>query len=238
MLLFISDLHLAPQRPDITQAFYQFLDTTAQAADALYILGDLFEVWLGDDEDAPVYQEITRRIHTYSQQRPVYFICGNRDFLVGKVFAQQAGITLLPDIYSLEYQHHHYLLMHGDSLCTKDHDYMVFRQQTRSADWQEEFLTLPLEERRKYANQVRQKSKTMNSLKPEDIMDVTQEEVIRVMAKHQSKSLIHGHTHRPDRHPLTINHQQVERVVLGDWGHKGWYAQLDNKGLELHSFNI
>lgn len=238
MLLFISDLHLDPLRPDVTQGFYRFLQTTAQQAEALYILGDFFEVWLGDDDDTSIYREIIKQLKDYSQQHPVYFICGNRDFLVGSLFAEQAGLTLLPDTYVLEYDQQRYLLMHGDSLCTKDDAYMAFRQLTRSPQWQQELLAQPLEARRAYANEVRQKSKTMSSMKAEDIMDVTPEEVVAIMSEHQCSNLIHGHTHRPAIHQLHINEKEAQRVVLGDWGSLGWYASIDTQGLNLHSFEL
>lgn len=238
-LLFISDLHLDPQRPAITQAFYHFLDTTAQNAEALYILGDLFEVWLGDDDDTPVYQDVIQRIRAYKNQgSDVYFMRGNRDFLIGNEFSRRSGATLLNDPTVIDYHHHHLLLMHGDSLCTKDSDYMQFREMTRAPQWQEKLLSTPLSERRNYANEVRKKSSTMNSLKAEDIMDVTHEDVVRTMAEHKVSTLIHGHTHRPNKHHLLIDNTEAQRFVLGDWGKQAWYIQADKATISLNSLDI
>jgi len=239
VILFISDLHLAPERPAITQAFYDFLDSTAQGAEALYILGDFFEVWLGDDDDTPLYQDVITRLRDYYEQgHTLYFMHGNRDFLVGKVFAQQTGAILLSDPTVIEYKHHRYLLMHGDSLCTKDREYMQFRALTRSPEWQQQLLEKTLVERQHYAAEVRKKSQKMNSLKADDIMDVTPEEVVNVMAEHNTPTLIHGHTHRPAEHVLSVNGRASTRWVLGDWGSQGWYLSLSTTATTLKSFNI
>jgi UDP-2,3-diacylglucosamine hydrolase len=238
MILLISDLHLDPKRPAITQAFFEFLNTTAQAADveALYILGDFFEVWLGDDDDTPIYQETIRQLKQFTDNgTPVYFMHGNRDFLVGRDFALQTGAILLPDPSVIHHQGHDYLLMHGDSLCTKDHEYMAFRRTTRSAQWQNALLSRSLEERKAYAKEVREKSQSMNSLKAEDIMDVTAEEVTRIMSEHKVDTLIHGHTHRPNIHSLNTG---AQRIVLGDWGSLGWYITLSREKPILQSFPI
>ncbi len=241
-LLFISDLHLDPKRPAITQAFYHFLETKAQQVQALYILGDFFEAWLGDDDDTPLYQEVIEKLHTYSTQdgHQLYFMHGNRDFLAGEDFAQRCQATLLNDPYVLSYNHSNYLLMHGDSLCTKDVDYLAFRKMARSTQWQQQFLGQPIEQRRQIVAEIQDKSQTMKSLKAADIMDVTEEEVIRIMEEHNVHNLIHGHTHRPNKHTLTIKHNTVdaERWVLGDWGEKGWYIEIDDSGPSLISFDI
>ncbi len=239
MILFISDLHLDPKRPAITQAFFDFLDTTAQTASHLYLLGDIFEAWLGDDDDTPAYREIITHIRAYVEQgHCVYFMHGNRDFLVGEQFAQDSGATLLSDPSVITYNHTNYLLMHGDSLCTKDSDYMAFRQMVRSPQWQQSILASTLDERREYARKARQQSSSMTSIKAEDILDVTPEEVINIMTEHHVQHFIHGHTHRPDIHDITIQEQPAKRYVLGDWGEYAWYIRLDKTGIALHSYKI
>ncbi|MFT5420307.1 MAG: UDP-2,3-diacylglucosamine hydrolase [Candidatus Endobugula sp.] len=238
-LLFISDLHLDPKRPAITQAFYAFLDTTAKDIEALYILGDFFETWLGDDDDTPLYLEVITQLKNYTDSgTAVYFMHGNRDFLIGEHFAQQAGVSLIKDPSLIDYQGQQYLLLHGDSLCTKDNEYMQFRAKVRSPQWQQEVLSKTLEQRRNYAKELRQQSQAMTSLKAEDIVDVSSEAVIDIMRQYNVNSLIHGHTHRPNTHPLTIDNKSAQRTVLGDWGELGWYIQLTKDTLSLKSFNI
>ena len=164
---------------------------------------------------------------------------GNRDFLVGKQFIESINGSLLEDETVIDLYGTHTLLMHGDSLCTKDTEYMAFRHQVRQSSWQQAMLSKPLMERKAIAAHLRNTSQSMNSLKADDIMDVTPEEVIKSMAAHQVTQLIHGHTHRPARHALTINQQTAERLVLGDWHHTGWYIQADCDGkLTLHQFDI
>ncbi|MFT7387489.1 MAG: UDP-2,3-diacylglucosamine hydrolase [Candidatus Endobugula sp.] len=239
-LLFISDLHLHPSRPEVTQAFYRFLSThQTNTIEALYILGDFFEAWLGDDDDTPMYHKVIQRLHDYSQQGiPVYFMHGNRDFLIGERFAQAANVTLLTDPTVITYNDESYLLMHGDSLCTKDSDYMAFRQMTRTAEWQQKILSLSLDERRSYASSLRKTSQSMTSLKADDILDVTPEDVVKVMGEYNVRTLIHGHTHRPNTHTLTVNGSPAKRIVLGDWGRYGWYLILSEKTPSLERFLI
>ncbi|MCA0901375.1 UDP-2,3-diacylglucosamine diphosphatase [Microbulbifer agarilyticus] len=230
----ISDLHLDESRPDITRAFFDFLKGPAADADSLYILGDFFEVWIGDDDDAPLVEEVAQQLRTYSQSGPtLYLMHGNRDFLLGEDFAQRCGATLLPDPSVVELAGKPVLLMHGDSLCTRDQEYMAFRQQARNPAWQQALLSKSLEERRQIAEQIRAASKSMNSLKAEDIMDVTPEEVVKALEEHNCDTMIHGHTHRPHRHQLTVNGEAAERLVLGDWGKLGWSIKADENGLDL-----
>lgn len=237
-ILFISDLHLHPSRPDITQAFYQFLSHQARGAEALYILGDFFEAWLGDDDDTPMHQEVIQQLNQYSRNTPVFLMHGNRDFLLGERFAKEANLTLLPDPTVIHHAGTPYLLMHGDSLCTKDSDYMAFRQMTRQPEWQQKILSLPLAERREYAQSLRKTSQEMTSLKASDILDVTPDEVINAMQTHKVKHFIHGHTHRPNVHSIKLGQQTAQRMVLGDWDTKGWYAVLSPDALQLNSFLI
>ncbi len=229
--LFISDLHLQPEREDITRAFEGFMQREAQAADALYILGDFFEVWVGDDDDAPFNQRIADTLTTFSNSgRPLYLMSGNRDFLMGEAWAQRCGATLLGETEAISLHGTDTLLLHGDSLCTRDEPYMAFRQMARSPAWQAELLGKSLEERRMIARQLRQQSKSMSSMKAEDIMDVTPAEVVALLEQHHCQRMIHGHTHRPARHSLEANGANAERIVLGDWDTHGWWLQADNDG--------
>ena len=240
MILFISDLHLDESRPGITNAFFHFLDTQAKRADALYILGDFFEVWVGDDDDAPYPRQVIARLRALSDSGVrLYFMHGNRDFLVGEQFAKEAGATLLTDPAVIDLYGEPVLLMHGDSLCTSDTEYMAFRQQARSAEWQQGLLSQPLAARREIGRQMREQSKSMNSLKAEDIMDVTPDEVVREMEAHGVKTLIHGHTHRPDCHQLQVAGADAKRWVLGDWGQFAWWLEANGSGeLKQHKTPI
>lgn len=239
--LFISDLHLEQSRPEITQAFIRFMEQLAPKSDALYILGDFFEVWIGDDDDSPFSHEIMEILRQFTNAGgTLYFMVGNRDFLIGDRFAQSTGAILLDDPTLIDLYGTPTLLMHGDSLCTLDTEYMAFREQARSSQWQQQLLSQPLEARREIARQLREKSQSMNSLKAEDIMDVTPSEAIHAMQQHKAERLIHGHTHRPARHQLTpTTAAQPERLVLGDWHDKIWWASANaNKSIELCSCDI
>ena len=230
----ISDLHLDESRPDITRAFFDFLKGPAAGAEALYILGDFFEVWIGDDDDAPLVAEVAQQLQEYAAAgTKVFLMHGNRDFLLGEAFARRCGAELLADPSLVELAGQPVLLMHGDSLCTLDQEYMAFREQARNPQWQQALLAKPLQERRQIAAQIRAVSKSMNSRKAEDIMDVTPEEVVRVMQEHQVHTLIHGHTHRPARHHLELDGEPAERIVLGDWGELGWCIRADADCIEL-----
>lgn len=237
--LFISDLHLHESRPAVTQAFYQFLDTRASGAEALYILGDFFDAWIGDDDDVPLNAEVAQHLRQLSDHGTrIYVMHGNRDFLLGESFAKAAGATLIADPTLIDLYGQPTLLMHGDTLCTLDTEYQAFRQQVRSSAWQQQILAQPLAARRALAAQIRAQSKSMNSMKAEDIMDVTPEEVVRVMRDAGVRQLIHGHTHRPARHPLAIDGMAAERIVLGDWHDSAWCVYADPGGLELRHWPI
>lgn len=226
-LHFISDLHLDEQRPDTSRAFFSYLDHLPADTEALYILGDFFEVWVGDDDDLPFHRQIQQKLkEKTSSGLAIYLMHGNRDFLIGQCFAMHTGILLLPEPFVLEYHGNCYLLMHGDTLCTADTEYQQFRASLRSTTMQAELLKKPLAERRMIAKQLRMQSQSANSNKAETIMDVTPDEVIRVMLEQQCQTLIHGHTHRPATHALSIHGQQATRLVLGDWDLQGWEAVL------------
>ncbi|MFP8965301.1 UDP-2,3-diacylglucosamine diphosphatase [Pokkaliibacter sp. CJK22405] len=218
--LFISDLHLQPNRPELTEALLRLLDTQGASLSKLFILGDLFEYWIGDDGIQPWQQPVLERLRALKEAGcQVYFQHGNRDFLIGERFASLTGAELLPEEYATEINHVPVLIMHGDSLCTRDAAYMAFRAQSRSPQWQAQILAMPLPERIKLAQSLREQSKEASSNKAEDIMDVTPEEVDNALARHNAAVMIHGHTHRPARHPLS---NDAERIVLGDWDRFGW----------------
>lgn len=224
--LFISDLHLDESRPDITAAFYKFLSERASKADALYILGDFFEAWIGDDEDSNLSREVVKHLKQLSSDGVELFVMhGNRDFLLGQEFCLQTGATLLNDPSCINLYGTQVLIMHGDSLCTEDTAYMSFRQQARSSQWQDHFLSHTIDQRRALVAQMRAQSKDMNSNKSDDIMDVTASEVIAEMEKFGVQIMIHGHTHRPYRHSIPANGNPAERIVLGDWHDKVWYIE-------------
>lgn len=230
MILFISDLHLDPARPAVTEAFCAFLADQGRGADALYILGDLFELWVGDDDDSPLAIRVQEQLRDLSDSgTALYFMPGNRDFLIGEGFAAATGASLLADPTVVEIDGHRTLLMHGDTLCTGDRDYQAFRQQVRQPEWMEVVLAKPLEERRALGRQLRQQSQSMNSRKAADIMDVTAAEVVRTMESHGADRLVHGHTHRPNRHSVDLSTGTGERIVPGDWDEKGWCLRCDGR---------
>ncbi len=231
---FIADLHLTQNRPDITACFLSFLKNDAIHADALYILGDLFEYWIGDDDDSLFVKQIAQGLKALSDSGvPIYFIHGNRDFLLGKRYAKQAGMNLLPELDVIELYGKKVVIMHGDTLCTRDLGYQAFRKKSRSWWWQAMIKNLPLFVRRKIAENYRKKSAAATAMKAQDIMDVTEDEVINTLREHQSQLLIHGHTHRPNVHTFELDNQQAQRVVLGDWYEQGSWLKFDADGFEL-----
>ena len=237
--LFISDLHLHETRPQITRAFFLFLHTQAVGAQQLYILGDFFDAWMGDDDDTPLNADVATELKKLSNTgTQIFLMHGNRDFLLGEKFAAQAGAQLIAEGTVIDLYGCPTLLLHGDNLCTGDKDYIAFRQQVRSPQWQQHILAQPLAARRALAAQLREKSQAINSLKAEDIMDVAQAEVVRVMQDAGVTRLIHGHTHRPARHVLNINETAAERIVLGDWHDQGWAIVADKDKTELISWPL
>ncbi|UWS32461.1 UDP-2,3-diacylglucosamine diphosphatase [Erwinia pyrifoliae] len=232
--LFIADLHLCREEPAITAGFLQFLHHQAQHADALYILGDLFEAWIGDDDPNPLHAQIAHALRQLSI--PCYFIHGNRDFLLGKRFARSAAMTLLQEEQVLELYGKRLLVMHGDTLCTDDSGYLRFRQKVQQRWLQKLFLALPLLIRQRIALKMRDGSKQANSSKDMAIMDVNQQAVIETMCRHNTPLLIHGHTHRPAVHPLEINGQPAQRLVLGAWHQQGSMIRVSSDEIRLISF--
>jgi UDP-2,3-diacylglucosamine hydrolase len=235
--LFISDLHLDAERPAITELFGRFIDGEAASADALYILGDLFEAWVGDDDPSAAGAFVANKLRGLRETGvPVYFMRGNRDFLLGDDFAARAGITILPDPSVVLLHGTPTLLMHGDTLCSDDVAYQQFRAQTRDPDWQRQFLAQPLATRLAFAQQARAASKAHQSgLKAQGAMDaitdVNPATVEATLARFGIATLIHGHTHRPAVHA----HEGGTRIVLGDWYEQGSVLRVDTQGAKLSS---
>ncbi len=237
--LFISDLHLHESRPQVTRAFFHFLYSHAIHAEALYILGDFFDAWIGDDDDSELLQDVASGLHKLSELGvAIYFMHGNRDFLLGKTYASKAGMSLIDDGTVIDLYGTPTLLMHGDTLCTGDTEYQQFRTMVRSPQWQQQILAQPLAARRALAAQLRAKSQSMNSLKADDIMDISPAEVIAQMEAARVTRLIHGHTHRPARHQLVVAGNPAERIVLGDWHDSGWCIKADQNSIDLIEWKI
>lgn len=239
MILLISDLHLQEERPDITRAFLYFLRSRARQAEALYILGDFFEVWVGDDGMSPFQHDIARALRELSDTGTrIFLMHGNRDFLIGRAFCRTAGCTLLKDPSIVHFNGEPVLLMHGDSLCTLDVGYMKLRRLLRNPLSLFILRNLPLATRHKLARKLRNESRAQTRMKAREIIDVTPDEVPRIMAEHGVRTLIHGHTHRPAVHQLLVNRQPARRIVLGDWDTQGWALQVDENGLQQSAFDL
>lgn len=242
--LFVSDIHLSPALPVTTHAFLVFLQTHAKQAQKLYLLGDIFEYWAGDDDAEDSYhRQIIASLREVSDIGVrIFWIGGNRDFLVGEAFAEAAGMTLLPDPYIIEIANRHIVLTHGDAWCTDDAAYMAFRKQVRDPQWQQQFLTQPLAQRKQIVEAMRMGSKKAQRDKSMDIMDVNTEAIAGVLASCGAEVMIHGHTHRPAVHRVTIKGESCLRYVLPDWeceaepSRGGWLALMENG--ELHRFDV
>ncbi|MDO6592333.1 UDP-2,3-diacylglucosamine diphosphatase [Neptuniibacter sp. 1_MG-2023] len=236
---FISDLHLKPERPDLSRAFSSFLSHTAKGAEALYLLGDIFDAWIGDDAPVPGIEPLVSQLKQLSDSGcKIYFQHGNRDFLVGKAFTDSIGAELLPEqiVHSLPIGNA--LILHGDQLCTDDQEYMQFRAMVRNPAWQQQILSKPVEERIALAKQLRATSKERTAEKDDYITDVNADEVNKRLNDAHVQLMIHGHTHRPAIHKLTIEGNEATRIVLGDWESLGWYLKVDHDGYQLISFEI
>ena len=236
--LFISDLHLDPERKEINEIFFRFLKQRALQADALYILGDLFEVWVGDDDLSDFNQQVITAFHEYSQHgKQLYLMHGNRDFLLGSTFVRQCDATLLEDPTVVELYGFRTLLCHGDKLCSLDQEYQDFRQTVRSAQWQQSFLARPLQERRQIANDLRRQSREKSQNKADNIMDVNPDDVLELVSSHRLDYLIHGHTHRPATHEINTDSVQCTRLVLSDWYKSGHCLELSHSGYKTETFS-
>ena len=233
--LLISDLHLCPTRPRITELFERFLSGPAQDAEALYILGDLFEYWAGDDDlGDPFNAQIARALRETARRGVrIHVMHGNRDFLMGELFMSESGGDFLPDPSLINLHGKPTLLMHGDTLCTDDRDYQNFRAMVREPQWQASFLAKPLEARKAQIEELRRKSETEKSMKAADIMDANPQAIAAILREHRYPRLIHGHTHRPARHEHRLDGMLCERWVLPDWYEAGGYLRCDAAGCEL-----
>lgn len=238
--LFISDLHLTPSRPDITECFVTFMRTEAPKADALYVLGDLFEFWVGDDDKTPFANQIRTEFKTLTDSGVrVFFIQGNRDFLLGKRFCKQTGITLLDDVCTIDLYGKKAVILHGDTLCTDDVDYQKFRKTVHQPWLQWVFNHIPWFIKKKIVAKVQSDIRDDKSNKSLDIMDVNQSEVENVMSQYCVDLMIHGHTHCPDTHHFDVNGVKKTRIVLGDWYTQGSVLQVNSDCflLETRPFN-
>ena len=244
--LFVSDLHLDPARPEITALFLRFLQREAASADALYILGDLFEAWVGDDDPSSTGQQVADGLRRLADAGvPVYFVHGNRDFLVGQDYAGRAGMRILPDPAVVSLYGEPVLVMHGDLLCTDDHAYQAFRAQTRDPHWQAMFLAQPLAARQAFAAQARQASMSRQQdmidgdrASFEAVTDVNPQAVEATLARFGVATLVHGHTHRPAMHAVRIGDREGRRIVLGDWYEQGSVLRVSPGHCDLQALPL
>lgn len=235
----ISDLHLCEEQPHVTALFEKYMQEFAPQSQQLFVLGDLFEVWVGDDNKSPFNQNIIKYFKRYTQNHgKLFFIHGNRDFLLGDSFAQQCGAQLINEPYHLQWNNTHIELMHGDILCTDDVEYQEFRSKVRQAQWQNEFLSLNIEQRLNIVSGLREQSISAQQTKENDIMDVNASSVKGFFQTSQCDWLIHGHTHRQATHKIELaNNKTGVRIVLSDWHNKGHYLELSNGQYNDHFFS-
>lgn len=232
--LFISDLHLDEECPNIGDQLLSLLEGEASNADALYILGDLFESWVGDDDPNKHYASIKIGLRALVDSGvPVYFMHGNRDFMIGEDFASETGVALLPDPTLLELHGTTILLSHGDVMCTDDLEYQKVRTMTRDPEWQAMMLAKPLEERLAFAAHARKLSQARYESLNEEITDVNQREVVKAFDDHSVDVLLHGHTHRPAVHDVELSDRIAKRIVLGDWYEHGSILRWDENSYSL-----
>ena len=234
--LFISDLHLEAERPDIARQFLEFLKTEAAEAETLYILGDLFEAWVGDDDPNTHYFTIKRALRKLTDSGvPIYFMHGNRDFMIGRDFANETGIEILKDPHRVNMYGQKALLSHGDVFCTDDVQYQRIRVMTRDPDWQASMRAKPLKERLRMAEEARRQSLERTINLDMNIMDVNQDAVKQTIIKHGVDVLLHGHTHRPAVHTVDLGGRKAQRIVLGDWYTQGSVVRWNLRGPKLES---
>ena len=233
--LFIADLHLSENHPAITRALFSFLDAKIENIDALYILGDLLEVWIGDDEHTPLMDEIAAKLSDYSASNgiPIYYIHGNRDFMIGKKYAKQASMQLLPEHHDIDLYGKRTLLMHGDTLCLADKNYQKMRKVIHNPVLQFVFNLLPLYVRKKIGWKIRTASQSKKVYKSNNVMGVTQSEVERLLVKHNCQTLIHGHTHQVKKHDFAMNQKNYQRIDVGDWYDNFSYLEVTPSALTL-----
>ena len=234
--LFISDLHLEAGRPEIGEQFLSFLGDEARDAEALYILGDLFEVWLGDDDPNPYYTSMKVAIRELTDSGvPVFFMHGNRDFTIGDIFSGETGVEILDDPVIVDLYGQSVLLSHGDALCTDDVQYQQVRAMTRNPEWQAMMLAKSIEERIAFSIQARKDSMAHSNSVSAEIMDVNLEAVVATLRQHGTSIMLHGHTHRPAIHDVDLGNQLATRIVLGDWFEQGSVVRWDENGPRLET---
>ncbi len=238
--IFVADLHLCSQRPTLIEGFVEFIKDTVTGCNEFYMLGDIFEAWIGDDYLDPALLTVVNALQTLSNNgTKLYFQRGNRDFLVGESFTNLIGATLLEDSYLVELNTQTALVMHGDQLCTDDIEYQKFRTLVRSDNWRSDFLSKSIENRLQIAEHLRTQSKEHSSKKSQEITDVNSDQVVTALVNAEVTLLIHGHTHRPAIHDVQLsNSQKATRMVLGDWGESLWYIKSDEHGCKLYEERI
>ncbi|HEU4616972.1 MAG TPA: UDP-2,3-diacylglucosamine diphosphatase [Gammaproteobacteria bacterium] len=236
-MLFISDLHLDGARPETVERFLRFVDRRARGAESLYILGDLFEAWIGDDDTNDAMKPVIAALaELHKAHVPCAVMHGNRDFLLGRRFQCATGCRLLGDYETVDLAGEPLLVTHGDLLCTGDAEYMALRRTVRDPAWQKNFLAKPIAERRELAERLRKMSRAETAAKPEDIMDVSQAAVEETMRRFGVRRLLHGHTHRPGVHEFELDGSKATRIVLGAWHGGGHAAIWDGRSFSLETF--
>ena len=238
--VFISDLHLLPQRPEVIDLFIRFTRDIAANADTLYILGDFLEVWWGDDDPAAEYQPVFNALTELATKNntEIFLMHGNRDFMIGNVLAKQCHFKIIDDPYRINIQNRDCLLMHGDTLCIDDIEYQKFRQMVRNPQWQQQVLTKTLEERFQLAQSIREKSQQSIIGKGEIIIDINQDETDKTFIEQKIDLIIHGHTHRPAIHERIVDGKETTRIVLGDWHETAEYLRVnDDSAFELLTYS-
>ncbi|MXX06347.1 MAG: UDP-2,3-diacylglucosamine diphosphatase [Gammaproteobacteria bacterium] len=242
-VILISDLHLQESRPDITRAFVDFVAAVPAGCRRFFILGDLFELWIGDDAESALADEVATSLQSLAARGvKIHLMHGNRDFLIGDDYAARCGGELISEPFELEVDGAHWLLLHGDALCIDDTGYMEFRRMVRNPAWQREFLARPLAERQAWADRAREQSQVATAGKPAEIMDVNHGAVLDLIRDSGRHRILHGHTHRPAVHELPEAGPRPDepalRVVLGDWDRQGWYAAIDGARFTLRNFPL
>ena len=232
---FISDLHLDNKREDIKKTFFKFLESEASEFKNLYILGDLFEVWIGDDFEDKFTSEVISELKKFSlKDKNIFIMHGNRDFLLGEKFAEKCGAKLISDPFILNKEEKKIMLSHGDIFCTDDLEYQSFKEKVRNKKWKKEFLSKDLKDREEIAKKLRKESAMKNSKKEDYLMDVNKSEIEKIAQEYEVDILIHGHVHRPKIHDEAFG----QRIVLGDWDQKYWFISLIGEKISLHSSKI
>ncbi len=234
--VFLSDVHLDATRPEVTEQLVAFLDALPANTERLYIVGDLFEAWIGDDAPGPVGEQFISILRGLTERQiEGFFTHGNRDFLIGEQFAASTGFRILPDETVIDCYGTQVLLLHGDTLCTDDTDYQTLRSMLRNPDFQANLMSMSVAQRLDMAQQLRSASASEMSNKREDIMDVNQQAVVSALQKHGVDMMLHGHTHRPCVHHFDVDGRECQRIVLGDWFEQGSIVQWSKNGFKLLS---